>query len=76
MINIFLSEFGLDVWHKFNIFLTFIMLFISILYKRCVLRKAAKNKEKNLLEAYKANILFDFQFKNIRQTSVWWWHPS
>lgn len=63
MINIFLSEFGLDVWHKFNIFLTFIMLFISILYKRCVLRKAAKNKEKHLLEAYKANILFDFQFK-------------
>ena len=51
MINIFLSEFGLDVWHKFNIFLTFIMLFISILYKRSVLRKAAKNKEKNLLEA-------------------------
>lgn len=60
MINIFLSEFGFDVWYKFNIFLIFIMFFIFILYKRSVFRKVVKNKEKNLLEVYKVNILFYF----------------
>lgn len=34
-------------------------------------QESGENKEKNSLEAFKANILFDFQFNNIRQTSVW-----